>query len=113
MAYLTGYDPRFEEALLVVDVDSDGRPTIMVGNEGLGYLDVSPVKDHLNTVLYQSFSLMGQDRSMSKPLTTILGEAGVAKGSRVGVAGWKYYTGEDSPNPESCLESYLADAGDL
>ena len=34
IAYLTGYDPRFEEALLVI---APGRsPTLLVGNEGKG-----------------------------------------------------------------------------
>ena len=31
LAYLTGYDPRFEEALLLVDVRSERRPTLVVG----------------------------------------------------------------------------------
>jgi len=31
LAYLTGFDPRFEEALLVLG--SEGQPAILVGNE--------------------------------------------------------------------------------
>ena len=37
IAYLTGFDPRFEEAALVVDIEGDEQ-WIMVGNEGMGYL---------------------------------------------------------------------------
>ncbi|MGA2548030.1 MAG: hypothetical protein ABSF43_15890, partial [Rectinemataceae bacterium] len=33
--YFTGYDPRFEESILVLSEGS--RPTIFVGNEGYGY----------------------------------------------------------------------------
>src|SRR4026207_246450 len=40
LAYLTGFDPSFEEALLVVPLR--GSPVIIVGNECEGYLSVSP-----------------------------------------------------------------------
>src|SRR6476659_2801344 len=41
LAYLTGYDPRFEEAMLVVDLNGGGKPLLMVGNEGYGYVPIS------------------------------------------------------------------------
>ena len=34
MSYLTGFDPRFEEALLVVG--PDGEPAVLAGNECFG-----------------------------------------------------------------------------
>jgi hypothetical protein len=34
VAYLTGFDPRFEEALLLLS--SEGRRKLLVGNECLG-----------------------------------------------------------------------------
>jgi hypothetical protein len=38
IAYLTGYDPRFEEALLLMNVRRpDAKPILLVGNEGIGY----------------------------------------------------------------------------
>src|SRR5512138_980907 len=37
LAYLTGYDPRFEEALLICNIETDQKPMLLVGNEGLGY----------------------------------------------------------------------------
>ena len=36
LMYLTGFDPRFEEALLLLS--ADGRRKLLVGNECLGYL---------------------------------------------------------------------------
>jgi len=36
LAYLTGFDPRFEEALLLLDRDGAGK--LLVGNECMGYL---------------------------------------------------------------------------
>jgi Xaa-Pro aminopeptidase len=107
-AYLTGYDPRFEEALLIVDLKRSGaqKPLLLVGNEGMGYVNVSPVKDDFEVVLYQDFSLLGQPRGTSKPLADILRAGGVTASSKVGAAGWKYY---DDP---AWLEipAFLADA---
>src|SRR5579863_9325184 len=41
LAYLTGFDPRFEEALLVIP--ALGTPLLLVGNECEAYLSVSPL----------------------------------------------------------------------
>jgi hypothetical protein len=111
LAYLTGYDPRFEEALLVCDLRSQARPLLLVGNEGYGYVPISPVAEDFEPVLYQSFSLLGQDRSRSRPLDAILRDGGVREGAAVGVAGWKYFAAHESPAPETWHEtpSYLVD----
>jgi hypothetical protein len=86
MDYLTGFDPRFEEALLILAPDR--TPTLVVGVECMGYSVVSPVQ--LNRVLCRSFSLLSMPRGDGPPLETILRDAGVTSGSRVGMAGWKY-----------------------
>lgn len=108
--YLTGYDPRFEEALLIADIEED-QLWMLIGNEGKGYLETSPVKEHLKPVLYQPFSLLAQPRDQSKPLKTILTEAGISPKSSVGVAGWKYYSEQESPDPHHWIEapSYIID----
>src|SRR5262245_50949766 len=41
LMYLTHFDPRFEEALLVVSTDN--TPLLIVGNECESYLPVSPL----------------------------------------------------------------------
>jgi Xaa-Pro aminopeptidase len=113
LAYLTGYDPRFEEALLIVSLATgSGRPKLLVGNEGLGYARISPVYDDLEVVTFQSFSLLGQPRGASAPLADILSSAGIAPGSRVGTAGWKHFGPSEPERDELQLEipSYLADA---
>src|SRR5437667_1072214 len=74
LLYLSGYDPRFEEALLILG--AEGTPRLLVGNEGLGYTCISPLP--LEVELFQPFSLIGQDRSRSRPLTEILRSAGLA-----------------------------------
>jgi len=113
IAYLTGYDPRFEEALLLMNVRKpDAKPILLVGNEGIGYAGISPIKEDIEVVLYQSFSLPGQPRGSSPNLEEILGRSGAGKGSRVGVAGWKYYSYAETESPETRLEvpSYIAEA---
>ena len=83
--FLTGFDPRFEEALLVLD--QFGNRTLLAGNEWIRYA----LQSRCQPVLFQEFSLLGQDRDESRPLRQILAEAGVAPGSVVGTAGWKYF----------------------
>ena len=111
VAWLTGYDPRFEETLLILDLKKDTKPLLVVGNEGKGYTGISPIEKRLRIVIYQSFSLVSQPRGESRPLNEILRLGGVKRGSRVGVAGWKYYTGVEADDPEATLEipSYIVD----
>src|SRR5512143_2771477 len=58
LAYLTGYDPRFEESLCVVT--RGGKPALLVGNEGVGYARLAPLP--MDVVLHQSFSLLNRPR---------------------------------------------------
>src|ERR1700689_252089 len=71
IAYLTNFDPRFEEAILVVA--RDGKPLIVVGNECEGYLGVSPLftANKLRSELFQPFSLLTQPRSASRKVRDI------------------------------------------
>jgi hypothetical protein len=85
LSYLTGFDPRFEEALAVFA--PDGEPAILTGNECWGLAGTAPVP--MRRHLFQDFSLPGQPRHRSRPLADILREEGVGPGARVGVVGWK------------------------
>ena len=87
LAYLTGFDPRFEEAVLVVG--PVGQPAILVGNECHGMAGAAPLPMRLH--LFQDLSLPGQPRDRSMPLAEILAGEGIGTGSRVGVVGWKTY----------------------
>ena len=102
MAYVTGFDPRFEEALLIVG--RAGDPAILVGNECHGMAGAAPLP--MRRHLFQDFSLPGQPRHRSRPLADILSDEGIAPGSRLGVVGWKTYA---SPT-QLDVPSYLADA---
>ena len=107
MAFLTGFDPRFEEALLILN--GEAPPIVLVGNEGWGSSQISPIK--LDRRLYQPFSLMGQDRSKTKSLATIMGDLRVGQGTRVGITDWKYFGPEAGQAPELWLNApaYLVD----
>ena len=108
MTYLCGYDPRFEESLLIVG--KTGLPHLLLGNEGWGYAELAPLP--VERVLFQSLSLMGQDRLSGVSLNDALAAAGINSGSNIGVAGWKYFTAAEFPEPEYAFEtpSYLIDA---
>jgi len=87
LAYLTGFDPRFEEALLVVGPSGD--PAVLVGNECYGMAGAAPLP--MRRHLFQDLSLPSQPRDRSRPLAEILADEGVADRTKVGVIGWKAY----------------------
>src|SRR5271165_7410932 len=74
LTYLTGFDPRFEEALLIVG--RTATPLILVGNECEAYLGFSSLHaaGRMRHERFQSFSLLGQPRDQSRALREILGD---------------------------------------
>jgi Xaa-Pro aminopeptidase len=87
VSYLTGFDPRFEEALLMVG--EDGEPAILVGNEDWGTAGSSPLP--MRRHMFQDFSLPSQPRDRSRPMAEILAGEGLGRGTRLGLVGWKQY----------------------
>ncbi|HET7182414.1 MAG TPA: M24 family metallopeptidase [Candidatus Limnocylindrales bacterium] len=87
VSWLSGFDPRFEEAIVVVR--PTGQPTILVGNECWGIAGDAPLP--MDRVLHQDLSLPSQPRDRSRPLADVLRDAGVGPGARIGVVGWKTY----------------------
>jgi hypothetical protein len=101
LAWATGFDPRFEEALLVLVPGRD--PVLLAGPENQGAGRAAPVG--LDVRLYPPFGLLGQNRTQTRPLTDLLAEAGIARDQRIGIAGWKYYGPHETPHPEAWIES--------
>jgi hypothetical protein len=91
ISWLTGFDPRFEEAIVVIDTaDGDeAEPAILVGNECWGTAGAAPLP--MRRHLFQDLSLPRQPRDRSRSLGEILADEGVATGKRIGVIGWKGY----------------------
>ncbi|MGI8518706.1 MAG: aminopeptidase P family N-terminal domain-containing protein [Acidimicrobiia bacterium] len=102
LSYLSGFDPRFEEALLVVGRDLE--PAILVGNECWGMAEAAPLR--MRRHRFQEFSLPSQPRDKSRPLIAILADEGIGPGTRVGVVGWKSFADPALTD----IPSYLADA---
>lgn len=102
LAYLTGFDPRFEEAVLIVGKASE--PLILVGNECVGTAAAAPLA--MRVELHQDLSLPSQPRDRSRTLDLILASEGVAAGTTVGVIGWK-----ESPDRTMIeIPTFIADA---
>src|SRR6185503_9278465 len=80
LSYLTGFDPRFEEALMVVVPGRD--PVILTGPENQGTARASAID--VEVKLFPPFGLLGQDRSRTPPLADLLRDAGIAAGAKVG-----------------------------
>lgn len=111
LAYLTGFDPRFEEAILILD--QQHTPLLVVGNECEGYLPVSPLYQvgQLRSERFQSFSLLNQPRSQSRLLRAILADEGINETATVGCVGWKYFSETEHPNAAYAIDlpAYLVD----
>ena len=101
LAFLTGFDPRFEEAVFVLW--PDGEPAVLVGNECWGMAGAAPLP--MRRHMFQDLSLPSQPRDRSRPLGEILADEGIRSGSRVGVVGWKTY-GDPA---RSDVPSYIID----
>ncbi|MFR3727769.1 M24 family metallopeptidase [Lacrimispora sp.] len=86
--YLVGYFPRFEEALLVIH--QDGTLKLVLGNENLN--KASKARVEAEAVHVSLFSLPNQPNRKDKTFLELLKEAGIKKGQRVGIAGWKVFT---------------------
>jgi Xaa-Pro aminopeptidase len=109
--WLTGFDPRFEEAVLVV---TGGDAMLIAGNECLAYTVVSPLvaAGQVRTGLCASLSLPSQPRD-SRRLWDWLAET-IPAGATVGAVGWKWYGADELPpgaDPALALDipAFLAD----
>jgi hypothetical protein len=107
IAWLTGFDPRFEEAIVVIGTagGDDDDPAILVGNECWGMAGAAPLP--MRRHLFQDLSLPRQPRDRSMPLSEILGGEGIGPGRRVGVIGWKGYAAPDRIEAPSFLVDEL------
>jgi Xaa-Pro aminopeptidase len=106
--WLTGFDPRFEEAVLVV---TPGDALLLAGNECLAYTAVSPLvaAGVVRTGLCSSLSLPSQPRG-GRRLADWLADM-LATDDRVGAVGWKWFGPDEVDDPATALDLpvFLAD----
>ncbi|MCE0844644.1 M24 family metallopeptidase [Buttiauxella sp. A2-C1_F] len=92
--YLTGFIPRFEEGLLVLH--KSGEAVLVLGNENLKLAQHSRIP--ASVVHAQWFSLPNQPMDTTLSLSEVLQQAGLRGQKRVGIAGWKLFTGINDNN---------------
>jgi Xaa-Pro aminopeptidase len=106
--WLTGFDPRFEEALLLVTAD---RMVLLTGNECVPYAAGMPVFSGpgAEVLLCGTFSLPSQPRGQARVADLIAGV--VPAGAKVGAAGWKWFGADEVDAPDTTLDlpAFLAD----
>ena len=95
LLFLCGFDPRFEEALLLLG--RGGEKVLVVGNEGVIHAVEAGLP--LGVVLAQSFSLMGQPRDRAPRLLEVLRDIGIRPGHSVAIVGWKYRERDETDEP--------------
>lgn len=108
LQWVTGFDPRFEEAVLIV---GPGEALLLAGNECLPYTAISPlVQSGAITVGHcASLSLPSQPRG-GRRLADWLTDA-VPAGGTAGAVGWKWFGADEVAEPETALDipAFLAD----
>lgn len=109
IAFLTGFEPRFEEALFLIG--KNHQRVIITGNESVSYTPRAGLPG-ISVLLSQSMSLLGQDRTVKPDLVSVLAEAGIRQGDIVGLAGWKYLTKSEwmSDRPTFHASAFVVDA---
>lgn len=86
--YLTGFIPRFEEGLLVIN--KKGQIHLVLGNENLKMANYArvPVQLHHSPL----FSLPNQPMEGGASLEDIFKEIGLDKSAKLGIVAWKMFT---------------------
>lgn len=97
--YLTGFVPRFEEGLLLLE--ANGNATAILGNENLKMAQHSRLPVKLLHCPY--FSLPNQPMDNEQPLHELLAAAGLGEKQKVGLVGWKMFTGQLG-NQQTCFD---------
>jgi Xaa-Pro aminopeptidase len=85
LSHLSGFDPRFEEAVLFVG--NVGDPLLITGIECVGLARAAALP--MRVELHADLSLVGMPRPAGRELADILATEGIGTDARVGVVGWK------------------------
>lgn len=104
--YLTGFIPRFEEGLLLVE--KSGEATLILGNENLKMAKFSRIDASLKHS--PLFSLPNQPMDNEQPLDELLKDT-VSDKKKIGLVGWKMFTTKDtSPSHYFDLPYFIVEA---
>lgn len=103
--YLTGFRTRFEESLLVYH--KDGTAYLLLGNENTKMCAHSRIKANL---IHQSYFSLPYQPMESENVEESLERAGIKKGMKVGLAGWKYFAYTDKKRQLFDAPYFIVDA---
>jgi hypothetical protein len=103
--YLMNFEPRFEEALLLLLPGQ--KPKAFLGNECQGLNELNHIEAIVEAFL--SLSLVSQPRN-GKKIKEILKNAGLKNNMKTGIAGWKYFTEADGMKGAFETPFYLVSA---
>ena len=109
--YFTGFEPRFEEGLLVLFKDETKQNAVLLGNECLDMSQTTSMIP-LKGILCQVFSLPNQPMDRFDSMCECLSQTGLEPGMKVGVVDWKLLKIPQINNGKPVLGicSYIADA---
>lgn len=85
--YVCGYDPRYEEAVLIIE--NTGKCAVILGNECIPLNRLSKID--MEPYLCQLFSLPNQPMENENDFGKILKKIGIKMGDQIGVCGWKLF----------------------
>jgi Xaa-Pro aminopeptidase len=106
--WITGFDPRFEEAVLVV---TEGEALLLAGNECLSYTQVSPLvrAGDVRVGHCAALSLPSQPRGGRRLVDWL--EDVLPAGGCIGAVGWKWFGADEVDDPATALDvpAFLAD----
>ncbi len=102
--YLTGFIPRFEEALQILNVD--GTSTLILGNENYNKTKYSLVDSH--GILCPLFSLPNQPMGGFQPVEFYLEQAEIDTTDKVGIVDWKLLSNDyEDFHSQSAIPSFI------
>ena len=100
-SYLTGFEPRFEEALLVIH--RSGENFLILGNENIKMESNRLIS--VKAIYCLGFSLPYHPQEEGKTLERCLEQAGIHDGMHIGCVGWKLFIGSKD---KECLFDILS-----
>ncbi|MFC4770432.1 M24 family metallopeptidase [Enterococcus hermanniensis] len=92
--YLTGFVPRFEEALLVLH--ANGKAFLILGNENLNKAPLARIK--AEAIHMPQLSLPNQPMDTALSIAQILNQAQIDHAKSIGLIGWKKFTSSTDDN---------------
>lgn len=102
--YLTGFIPRFEEAVQVLNVD--GTSTLILGNENYNKTKFSLVES--KGILCPLFSLPNQPMGGFKPVEFYLEQADIDRSGKVGLVDWKLLSNDfEDFHSQSAMPAFI------